>query len=91
MDELYIKTKFMRNMLSNILETVLRKKTGYKVKIQLNAIQVSITEEVAHIHIDVNGEMNVNEFKKISRIIELEDWLSNGSFFFKEAKKWVIY
>lgn len=73
MDELYIKTKFMRNMLSNILETVLRKKTGYIVKIQLNAIQVSITEEVAHIHIDVNGEMNVNEFKKFSRIIELED------------------
>ena len=73
MDELCIKTKFMRNMLSNILETVLRKKTGYKVKIQLNAIQVSITEEVAHIHIDVNGEMNINEFKKISRIIELED------------------
>ena len=73
MDELCIKTKFMRNMLSNILETVLRKKTGYKAKIQLNAIQVSIAEEVAHIHIDVNGEMNVNEFKKISRIIELED------------------
>ena len=73
MDELRIKTKFMRNMLSNILETVLRKKTGYKAKIQLNAIQVSIKEEVAHIHIDVNGEMNVNEFKKISRIIELED------------------
>lgn len=63
----------MRNMLSNILETVIRKKTGYKAKIQLNAIQVSITEEAAHIHIDVNGEMNVNEFKKISRIIELED------------------
>lgn len=73
MDELKIKTKFMRSMLSKILETMLRKKTGYKVKIQLNAIQVSITEEVAHIHIDVDGEMNVNEFEKISRIIGLED------------------
>lgn len=73
MDELNIKTKFMRNMLSKILETVLRKKTGYKVKIQLNAIQVSITEEKARIHVDVDGEMNVDEFKKISRIIGLED------------------
>lgn len=73
MDELNIKTKFMRNMLSKILETVLRKKTGYKVKIQLNSIQVSVTEEMAHIHIDVDGEMNVNEFKKISSIIGLED------------------
>ncbi len=73
MDELKIKTKFMRNMLSKILETMLCKKTGYKVKIQLNAIQVSITEEKAHIHIDVDGEMNVDEFKKISRIIGLED------------------
>lgn len=73
MDELKIKTKFMRGMLSKVIETAIRKKTGYKIKIQLNNINVSITDDVAHIHLDVEGDASIDEFKKFSRIIGLED------------------
>lgn len=73
MDELKIKTKLMRGMLSKVIEMLIRKKTGYKIKIQLNDIDVSITEDVAHVHLNVDGDIDVNEFKKISRIVGLEE------------------
>ena len=73
MDELKIKTKLMRGMLSKVIELLIRKKTGYKIKIQLNDIDVSITDDVAHVHLNVDGDIDVNEFKKISRIIGLEE------------------
>ena len=73
MDELKIKTKLMRGMLAKIIEMMINKKTGYKVKIQLNDIDVSITEDIAHIHLDVDGDVNANDLKKFSRIIGLED------------------
>lgn len=73
MDELKIKTKLMRGMLSKVIEMLIRTKTGYKVKIQLNDIDVTITDDVAHIHLNVDGDINTNEFKKISRIIGLEE------------------
>lgn len=73
MDELKIKTKLMRGMLSKVIEMLIRKKTGYKIKIQLNDIDVSITDDVAHVHLNVDGDIDVNEFKKISRIIGLEE------------------
>lgn len=73
MDELKIKTKLMRGMLSKVIEMLIRKKTGYKIKIQLNDIDVTITDDVAHVHLNVDGDIDVNEFKKISRIIGLEE------------------
>lgn len=73
MDELKIKTKLMRGMLSKVIEMLIHKKTGYKIKIQLNDIDVSITDDVAHVHLNIDGDIDVNEFKKISRIIGLEE------------------
>lgn len=73
MDELKIKTKFMRGMLSKVLEMSIRTKTGYKVKIQLNDVDVSITEDIAHVRLDVSGDIATSEFKKFQRIIGLEE------------------
>ena len=63
----------MRGMLAKVLEMLIRNKTGYKVKIQLNDIDVAITEDVAHVHLDVDGDVNANDLKKFSRIIGLEE------------------
>lgn len=73
MDELRVKTKLMRGILSKLIGKWIRKKTGYKVKVKLNDIDVTIDDNTAHIHLDVDGEINVEEFKTISRIIGLED------------------
>ena len=73
MDELKIKTKLMRGMLSKVIEMLIHTKTEYKVKIQLNDVDVTINESVAHIHLDVDGDMSVNEFTKVQRILGTED------------------
>lgn len=73
MDEVKIKTKLMKNILSRLISTLIRKKTGYKVKVQLNDIDAVINDSTAHIHLDVDGDINIDEFKKISQIIGLED------------------
>lgn len=73
MDEVKIKTKLMKNILSRLISTLIRKKTGYKVKVQLNDIDVVINDSTAHIHLDVEGDINIDEFKKISQVIGLED------------------
>lgn len=73
MDTLKIKTKFMRSMLSKVIATAIYKKTGYRVKIQLNDIDVIITNDNAHIRLDVEGDMNVNELKKFTKLVDVED------------------
>lgn len=74
MDILKIKTKFMQNILSKIIETFIQKKTGYKIKIQLKDIDMTITEDNAHISLNAEADMNINELKKVTKIIEDKDW-----------------
>lgn len=73
MDVLKIKTKFMQNILSKIIETFIQKKTGYKIKIQLKDIDMTITEDNAHISLNAEADMNINELKKVTKIIESKD------------------
>ena len=74
MDILKIKTKFIQNILSKIIETFIQKKTGYKIKIQLKDIDMTITEDNAHISLNAEADMNINELKKVTKIIEDKDW-----------------
>lgn len=74
MDVLKIKTKFIQNILSKIIETLIQKKTGYKIKIQLKDIDITITEDNAHISLNAEADMSINELKKITKIIEAKDW-----------------
>ena len=73
MDILKIKTKFIQNILSKIIETLIQKKTGYKIKIQLKDIDMTITEDDAHINLNAEADMSINELKKVTKIIESKD------------------
>ena len=73
MDILKIKTKFIQNILSKIIETLIQKKTGYKIKIQLKDIDMTITEDNAHISLNAEADMSINELKKVAKIIESKD------------------
>ena len=73
MDVLKFKTKFIQNILSKIIETLIQKKTGYKIKIQLKDIDMTITEDNAHISLNAEADMSINEIKKITKIIESKD------------------
>ena len=49
MDEMKIVSKFTTNMISKLVKKVLRKKTGYNIDIQLNAITARLFQ-VQHPH-----------------------------------------
>lgn len=72
MDELKITSKFMRNLLTKAISKLIQKKFGYKVDIQLNDLNVIIVDGKAHLHTDVNLEIDNNEFLKIVKSIGLD-------------------
>ena len=65
MDEMRIVTKFTKRIISKMLRKIIRKKIGYDVDIQLNDLIVTIDNERVKLHIDVNAELDKDEFTKI--------------------------
>lgn len=70
MDIMQIKSNFMRGLISKFIASAIYKKLGYKVKIDLEDIDVKVDEETAHIHINADVDMSVNELKKFTRLID---------------------
>lgn len=69
MDEMKIVSKFTRGIASKILKTVIHKKTGYEVDIQLNEITITISDGKTHLHVD--AEINKDELMKILKSVGL--------------------
>lgn len=71
MDEMRLKlsTKIMRSMVSKIIAKAIFKKTGCKVNIQLNDLDISIFNGETSISTNVEVKMNSDEFYKIIDII----------------------
>ena len=67
MDELklILSTKFMRGIVTKLISRAIRKKFGYDVKIQLNAVQVETANGKVYLHADVDAEVDNEEFLKI--------------------------
>lgn len=65
MDEMKITSKFMTNIVSKIITKVLKQKLGYNVDFKLNAIKINLDDEQAHIHLDVDADINKDELTKI--------------------------
>lgn len=66
-----IVSKFTRGIVSKILKTVIHKKTGYDVDIQLNEITTTISDGKTHLHVDVDAEINKDELMKILKSVGL--------------------
>lgn len=71
MDEMKMKlsTKFMRGIVSKLIAKVIYKKTGYKVDIQLNDLDVSVIDGDAKLVANVEAKMSNEEFMKIMKSI----------------------
>lgn len=72
MDELKIKSKFMRNLLTKVISKMIQKKCGYKIDIQLNDLDITVIDGKAHLHTDIDLEIDNNEFMKIVKSIDLD-------------------
>lgn len=75
MDEMKLKlsTKFMRNIAAKLIARAIYKKTGYKVNIQLNELDVNVVDGETYISTSIEARVNSNEFVKIMQNIGLED------------------
>lgn len=72
-DIMQIKTKFMRSVISKLIEMAIKNKLGYKVKVQFDEIDIRIDNEIAHVHVNGGFDMKVDDLKKFTKFIEEEE------------------
>ena len=73
MDELKIKSKLLTNIVSKIIRSTVKKKLGYDIYVQLHELTTIINDGKAHVYINAEGDVDVKEFKKFTKVIGLED------------------
>lgn len=74
MDELKLKlsTKFMRGIVTKLISKAIYKKYGYDIDILLNEIEIKNEDGKVHLHMNVDAEVNNDDFKKIIKSIGLD-------------------
>lgn len=74
MDEMKLKlsTKFMRNLVSKLISTVVKSKTGCQIDIQIAEVRLENKDGKTKIHLDVDGELTNEEFMKLVKKIGLD-------------------
>ena len=72
-DIMQIKTKFMRSVISKLIGIAIKNKLGYKVKVQLDEIDIRIDNEIAHVHVNGGFDIKVDDLKKFTKFIEEEE------------------
>lgn len=72
MDELKmnLSSKFMRGIVTKIVSKAVYKKTGYKIEIDLNNINVEVINGKAYIHVDADAAIDNEELMKIVKNIK---------------------
>ena len=73
MDELKITSKIMTKIISKGIAMVIKKKLGYNVDIQVHEIRATVNDGKAHVYLNAEGDVDINEFKKFTKLIGLED------------------
>lgn len=73
MDELKITSKIMTKIISKGIAMTIKKKLGYNVNIQVHEIRATVNDGRAYVYLNAEGDVDVNEFKKITKVIGLED------------------
>lgn len=67
MDEMKLKltTKFMKGIVSKLIERSIYKKYGYRVNVQLNDLDINIIDGETTINTNVEAKISSEEFKKM--------------------------
>lgn len=69
--KLVLSTKFMRSIVTKIITKAILKKTGYNIDIQLNKVSVENVDGKICLHMDVDAEVETEEFEKILKDSDL--------------------
>lgn len=70
-DEMRICTVFMRGIVSKVISKTLKKRTGCDVAVQLNNLGTILKDGKAHVHLDIDAELDQEELMKLITIIGL--------------------
>lgn len=73
MDELKIASKIMTKIISKGITMAIKKKLGYNVDIQVHEIRATVNDGKAHVYLNAEGDVDINEFKKFTKVVGLED------------------
>lgn len=65
MDEMIIRSKFMRGLLSRVVSKELRKKLGCDVKIHVDFLQIHTEDKTAKVRLDISGEIGTDDLSKL--------------------------
>lgn len=74
MDEMKLKlsTKFMRGIVSKLISKAIYKKTGYKVDIQLDDLDVTMFNGDTTVRVNAEVKLKGEEFNKILKSIGMD-------------------
>lgn len=74
MDEMKLKltTGFMRNIVSKLVSRYIYKKTGYKVELKLNDLDINFVDGETEIKTNVELKLNSKEFSKLIKSIGID-------------------
>lgn len=74
MDEIKVRltTKFMRKIVSKLMARMVYKKTGYKVDIQINDLDINVVDGETKISTNVEVKLDSKEFMKIVKSAGLD-------------------
>lgn len=72
MDEMRVKlrTKFMRNIVSKLIARFIYKKTGYKIDIQLNDLDVFAINGDTTVKLNMEAKIKSEEFSKFMESLD---------------------
>ena len=65
MDEMRIESKLMRSIAAKWLRRRIKKKFGYDVKIDLSEFKTTVIDGTAHVHLNIDAELDKDEFNKL--------------------------
>lgn len=65
MDELKIESVLMTKIVSKVISVALKKKIGCDTNIQLNSINVTVSEGKTNVHLDANMSIEKEELLKL--------------------------
>ena len=60
-----IGSKFITGIISKLLVTVVKQKLGYNIDLKLNAVNTTVGDGKAHVHLDIDAEVSNEEIMRI--------------------------
>lgn len=61
MDELKIKTGFMKKIIGSIVSKAIKKKVGIDAAIKVDELNIAFDEKTAHIRVSIDGDISKDD------------------------------